>query len=651
MSPRRANWYWDEIDSEEQEEEIPRMRDLRLSVRSLLREYEDDWESVPDLELGAMDLSSSTGPQGQGDRGSRCWGLDVMSDIFKTFGMEYENRLWNEIHTPRGSLIGEAKKTIRILDPEQREEELHEPSQPEHLANTPHILVVTPASLSESQQDSQQESYLESHRPLDFDPADEKRLFYQDPLPEEKVHQGQPKKYYNYPLSPPESIEDTNPIPQSPKSPIRFPSHRLPTPPTSPESMFAKPRLSKERDPSPPPHPLDLRCPHCGPIAHEQIKSTKEHTSLFGAFKKRFQRQTITPKLRLPSRETSLKSPRIPKSIPPTPRIIPTPQIMTQTLDNGFTASSRDDLLKGPTLKINRLSDISLPLSPEEKEEIDRKRATNSIAPDDFDLVLRLGTFPRESMASRTDNYSFHASELEQLDLPPVPMIDPGYLKSPSGVSFAVPSPTASQFREPSIRSVKKIKRRTNRKFRRNRHKEDTPLKTMLSEENLAKLNKLMGTSPTPPLPSPISLVESPILPPNSTHRITSTSTYAPTEATLSPTFSIPVAPIPTAARKRLLPSLTDQFPIAQTTALGLKGGRVGVVQMGSASKANKILGDMVLIVPDQGTRKRRTHRAPSARSMRKAEKLRGEKLVVEREQDDGKEVIRPKSRGAVWIV
>src|SRR5579862_1738638 len=386
MSPRRQNWYWDEIDEEENIEEIPRMRDLRLSVRSLLREYEEDWESMPDLEVGAVDVGSSLAiePQGQ-DRGSRCWGLDVMSDIFKTFGMEYENRLWNEIHTPRGSLIGEGKKTIRMVDPEEREEE-QEPSQPELLANIPSV-VVAPPSLNESQQESQQEVYVESHRPLDFDPADdEKRLFYQVPLPEEKVHDGEPKKYYNYPLSPPESIEDTHRIPHSPKSPVSFPSHRLPTPPTSPESMFAKPRLSKERDQSPPPpsHPLDLRCPHCGPIAHEQLKSTKEHTSIFSAFKRRFRRQTSTPKLRLPSRETSLNSPRIPKSIPPTPRIIPTPQIIPQTLDKSFTASSRDDLLKGPTLKINRLSDISLPLSPEEKEEIDRKRATNSTAPDDF---------------------------------------------------------------------------------------------------------------------------------------------------------------------------------------------------------------------------------------------------------------------------
>lgn len=84
---------------------------------------------------------------------------------------------------------------------------------------------------------------------------------------------------------------------------------------------------------------------------------------------------------------------------------------------------------------------------------------------------------------------------------------------------------------------------------------------------------------------------------------------------------------------------------------------------MGSASKANKILGDMVLIVPEPVTmgRRRRGVRAPSlksARSVKKVEKLRGERLAVEMANKadasgaaGGAEVVRPKSKGAVWIV
>jgi len=93
-----------------------------------------------------------------------------------------------------------------------------------------------------------------------------------------------------------------------------------------------------------------------------------------------------------------------------------------------------------------------------------------------------------------------------------------------------------------------------------------------------------------------------------------------------------------------------DYFPLAQTTALGMKGGRIGLVQMGSPRKANKILGDIVLIVPEMeysspgGKRRRRSRRdigpgmgrrgsievTVSPRGSRaKVEKLRGEKLPV----------------------
>jgi hypothetical protein len=81
-----------------------------------------------------------------------------------------------------------------------------------------------------------------------------------------------------------------------------------------------------------------------------------------------------------------------------------------------------------------------------------------------------------------------------------------------------------------------------------------------------------------------------------------------------------------------------DYFPLAQTTPLGLMGGRIGVVQMGSAYKANKILGDVVLLVPENqhAKRRRNLHRnvslppLQSRGSISKLERLRGEKFPVE---------------------
>jgi len=72
---------------------------------------------------------------------------------------------------------------------------------------------------------------------------------------------------------------------------------------------------------------------------------------------------------------------------------------------------------------------------------------------------------------------------------------------------------------------------------------------------------------------------------------------------------------------------------------LGLRGGKIGSVQRGSALKANKILGDTVFIVPEkeQLRKKRRTRNesmifAPTPKgSMTKVEQLSGEKIPRER--------------------
>jgi hypothetical protein len=82
---------------------------------------------------------------------------------------------------------------------------------------------------------------------------------------------------------------------------------------------------------------------------------------------------------------------------------------------------------------------------------------------------------------------------------------------------------------------------------------------------------------------------------------------------------------------------------------------------MGSPSKANKILGDAVLMVPEKDGRKRRTRgreATPSVASgsIAKVEKLRGERITVDslhspKESDAQSILIRPESKGAVWIV
>jgi hypothetical protein len=117
----------------------------------------------------------------------------------------------------------------------------------------------------------------------------------------------------------------------------------------------------------------------------------------------------------------------------------------------------------------------------------------------------------------------------------------------------------------------------------------------------------------------------------------------------------LPLPPLSSGPKKRRNRYPTaDQFPLAQTTALGLKGGRVGVVQMGSPMKANKILGDVVLLVPEKEGRKRRTRArdtTPSVASgsIAKVEKLRGERIPVD--TDAQSVLIRPQSKGAVWVV
>ena len=162
-------------------------------------------------------------------------------------------------------------------------------------------------------------------------------------------------------------------------------------------------------------------------------------------------------------------------------------------------------------------------------------------------------------------------------------------------------------------------------------------IRNALSENNLRILNARMGLIP-PPVPS---------LPPSSQIRSRTPSSHRrkspiPERSVSMSSRLVSDSPLATGAKRRAMqgrryPSM-DYFPLAQTTALGLMGGRIGVVQMGSAYKANKILGDVVLLVPENQIPRNATKftsqyfctpNAPRG-SISKLEKIRGERWPVE---------------------
>jgi hypothetical protein len=608
------------------------VEDLRLSVASLLRGNDEDWLETEET----MPEGSSTvhGEGHEGNRMSRCWGLGVMSDIFEKFGMEYANAAWDEVDTPRGSLI--AKRPGQITADEQAKQ-----NEPEDHVEEDETIIP-----------NEQKQYVEIFDPNEFEgpeyPEIEEPLYRREHLPAQVEHVAQEPKWQKFPLSPPESIEESKCIPCSPRRPIRFIRH-LPTPPMSPGSVYSRPASFIES------HPFAEDCPECNP------PPSPKHVSFLHVIKARFRRRASTPKLRH-SDVTPVGSPNFSKSTPVSPR--PTPE---QRPLSFVTKPSGDDLralLRGPTLKLNRLSDISLPLSPEEREQIARKRATNPKGTEEFDLVLTLGTLrtpqstPHPSVSKAEDISTFNPDPTE---IPPVPFIDPEYLIiSPSASNFP-----STETGRPS--SIKKPRRRVSRRLRSRRstssHRQDDSTRRssgsggrdVLSEENLVKLTTSTRGFGAP-LPSPLQRLTNLIHPPmKDLETPFATRKFVSTEETMSIISPLPLPPLSSGPKKRRnrYPS-AEQFPLAQTTALGLKGGRVGVVQMGSPMKANKILGDVVLLVPEKEGRNRRTRAraaTPSVASgsIAKVEKLRGERIPVD--TDAQSVLIRPQSKGAVWVV
>ena len=79
-------WPWDE--------ETPSIHEFRLSVQSLLRGSDRDM-----LEAASEVL---TGIQGSM---SKAWAIEVMKEIFGRFGLEFKPTMYDEVATPRWSMI------------------------------------------------------------------------------------------------------------------------------------------------------------------------------------------------------------------------------------------------------------------------------------------------------------------------------------------------------------------------------------------------------------------------------------------------------------------------------------------------------------------------------------------------------------------
>jgi len=451
------------------------------------------------------------------------------------------------------------------------------------------------------------------------------------------------------PYTPPESDDEGCCIPSLKRLSRQTPPHII-TPPVSPPTTFSKPALIYDSEKEP--EGSITPAPSSRPI------SPKRH-SLIQSIRKRLSKTSA--KFRITRRIRSLEPE------PPLPIMTPEPKEKRRRPSSRASTADIQTVLEGPVLKLNRMSDMSLPLTAAERKEMDRRRAHESKLTEDFDLVLRLGTLRNPPKSpTRQDMEAFIAmgpsegssNPADPSEIPPVPMIEPEYFTSPTSPrsqttnlnhtasnSSRTSRPRSKRAGGPRRKSVQHPGPIPVRPF--------VPVRNVLSEDNLRLLNEMSSSTPAPPVPPmPTSSAAYTRTRPSIRRR-----KYIPSDNSSINSGQIPVPPIATAARRRSsqrsqqgrrYPSM-DYFPLAQTTALGLKGGRIGLVQMGSPRKANKILGDIVLIVPEQeyapgGKRRRRSRKdlgpgivkrgsiGPTASprgSRAKVEKLRGEKLPV----------------------
>jgi len=616
---------WEEPDS-------PRVREFRLSVQSLLRGGErDNQRDIMELAGEAL--------EGLPERMSKAWAVDVIREIFGTFGLEFQRAQYDEVATPRWSMIEpsiveEDEGTERESDSEEEEAE-------------------------EAEEEEEEEEKNEELAPVAETPGEEPTKEVEAPVVPSETS-GQPAKpevddssevgdsaSWETPLqTPPDSDDEGCCIPSLKRLSRQTQPHTL-TPPVSPPSTFSKPAVvtdsEKEPDPS------------FTPSRSSQPSSPKRN-SLIQSIRKRLSKTSIKFRITRRIRAIASGTPLPPKAKEKRRR--PTSRTSTEDIQT---------VLDGPVLKLNRMSDMSLPLTAAERKEMERRRAHESKLTEDFDLVLRLGTLRNppasptgqdvEPFISMGEGSSNPSNPTDQSDIPPVPMIEPDYFTSPTSPRSQMTDmhhATSSGSRASRPRSKRNSRRKSVQHNGAIPVRPYVPMRNVLSENNLRLLNAMATASPPPPpvpeIPSSPSYARS--KPPHLVRR----RKYLASDDSSINSGNIPVPPIATAARRRSsqrsaqgrrYPSM-DYFPLAQTTALGLKGGRIGLVQMGSPRKANKILGDVVLIVPEKeyvpGKRRRKSRRdvgpgmprrgsivqtMPARGSRAKVERLRGEKLPV----------------------
>jgi hypothetical protein len=610
-------WPWDE--------EIPNIHEFRLSVQSLLRGSDRDM-----LEAASEVLTGIQGTM------SKAWAIEVMKEIFSRFGLEFKHTMYDEVATPRWSMVDLAEELQRSQEVEdQSEDELED----QFVGDALEILEEVEEE-SNSHEDSEEKVQDEPEMPdkMQVDVSEKLSEIGRDAESEKsnpKVEdEDSETKWQTPPQTPRESFDESCCISCSPS---RFPgghalSRSIPTPPTSPPAFIFQPNSTVRSETT-----FDSSTPSASIIPETPKKSFT--ISIFSNLKKRFRR--TSKKLRISI---------IGRVRPATPEQEPSHPSPQQALSKHPLVDKVNEdpqtVLRGPTLKLNRMSDIIVPLTDEERSEIDRRRARESKLTEDFDLVVRLGTIrtPRASLTlTEMDTLSdLPAGAIDRSTIPPIPMVEPEYLKNSSpeaGPSSASEGLSRSDSnRIPPRRRLNVLNRRTTLPAKKDelQPQPPRPIRNLLSENNLKILNSRMGPRLPPIHGSPIPSVIRPSTASSRRKKVPSERSMSISDRMAS---SLAAGPRRRPSQGRRYPSM-DYFPLAQTTALGLMGGRIGVVQMGSAYKANKILGDVVLLVPENQTPKRRRrslHRyvsspiPPSSRgSITKVERLRGEKLPVE---------------------
>ena len=593
------HWPWEKTD-----EEGPTIQEFRFSVRSVLNERDREM-----LEIASEVLT------GTENRMSKAWAVEVMKDIFSRFGLEFRHSM---CEGSVGKSVTENSGGRSSEDRRSNDDELDKENeaQDDELPTIDVSPFVFPPKLDVLMETDEKDGDEDDSNPEDEDHDD-------------NGSNGDYPDWRTPPLTPAESIEDRHCIPcnlkrfssSSQKRPV---SRSMPTPPVSPPNVgtaSAPVALPPEKNPSP-----DKNV-HLRPPPHDDIPNSPK--SFIKNLGKRMRRVSMRLRVSIISRVPPLPT-LSPGPPPPIPKRSSRRNPLTPpTATNG--SSDQQAIYGGPTLKLNRLSDVTLPLTPEERKEIARRRARESNLTEDFDLVVRLGTMRTSSLSSVAftdgmDSLGEVPMGANISSIPHIPMVEPEHL------SKGTPASKEIERIPPRRRIANQFSKLSNRSFstrRPNLSPNSQVVRNVLSETNLrlhtartnSQRSRIEDAIPSPP-------------PSRTGFRLGEPLSARRRSRSPSPASSLRRQ----TSLGRRYPSM-DYFPLAQTTALGLRGGKIGVVQMGSAYKANKILGDIVLIVPEhqqQAARKRRRRIIETISplvphgSIKKVERLRGEKLPVQ---------------------